>query len=560
MQEMQKEGISITVTPTERHDEINGVKIYNAHLLHEDILTVIKYALVHEPDEDLLAIFVSPTGPRTAVGKYDYHTRSFCISLPQIMEDAVNAISTGEDVGLNISAHIWIGLIYTIFHELHHNVALRLELGTTKPFLGLDDDWFEQEDILAQEYAEEKVEEAVIKCNAEVPKDIMDIPWMGERIMDYLTSSITDDPDFVRTVKDRLDNGVVFENKDDIFDSLVDYFKAATDTPEKYEEENAGAATEMVPETPNLFDKKILPGEQLKLLPDNLDGSVSVPLSEGETADIQHLTEEMISQKGEQPMTNDVHDHLPEEATMDPETCGTASELPDEPVQSWAGAMAGKNNAPAAVSTSDPFAANFPGSAASADAAGGGGDFPGGRNAEQFYTETAQETANAQNVKVEAQYKREDGSVGRSTHYPAADATAAAFNVLMGLYQRLHQHMFTNDVYQPLMLTDAEKELGLVIGYNTWNGSQVICVDAKQTGVIAGLKYKNGTLPAYDIIINWGGHAKRIKLIAQNPNTASASAARTRAGSKITQILEVTDPSGKGEYRSVIENGVYKRY
>lgn len=588
--QVEKEGITMTVTPTERHDVINGVHVFNAHLLHEDILTVIKYALVHAPDENLQAIFVNTTGPRSAVGKYDYHTRSFCISLPQIMEDAIDTISVEKDMGMSISGLIWFGLVYTIFHELHHNVALHLELGTTKAFTDLDEDWFEQEESDAIDYAEEMVEEAIIRCNAEVPKDILDIPWIGERVMDFLVKSL-DDPEFVRSVKERLDKGIVFEGKGDIYDSMVEYFKANTKHPEKYETENKGAAIEMVAENPNLFDKKILPGEQRELFQNNLGGGVSEQLSEGETEDITRLTKEMISQKGEKPMFDDVHDHLPPEATMTPEACGTASE--DDPFGATTPADVAyqviekdiksgyhgiPGSSPEAVAefksrteplpgvsnevtdlvqrqmpSKDPFAANF-----TPPATTGGGDFPDGRKVKETLHWVS--AANAFNTTVHAQYKKTDGTVGKSTHTPTPEAVEAAKQIMMGLYSRLHQHMFTNDVYQPLMLTDAEKTLGLVIGYNTWNGSQVICVDAKQTGAIAGLKYKNGTLPAYDLIINWGGQAKRIKLIAQNPNTASASAARARAGSKITQILEVVDNNGKGEYRSFIENGVYTRY
>jgi hypothetical protein len=519
MQEMEK---------IEGRVMIDNVVIFGANLIHPKMLEVIQYALKKSPEHNLQAIFVSTTGPRDGIGQNLYHAKSFVISLPQIMEDAINVIGSDDDIGLSISAHVWIGQIYTIFHEIHHNVAMKMELGRGKDFLDLGEEWFSAEEVVATEYAQECIEEAVINCNADVP-DIINIPWIGERIMDYLVSEIKDDPDFVKSIKERLDKNIVFESKNDIFDSLVEYFKAASEYPEKYEKENEGAATEMVAENPNLFDQKILPGEQRSLFPDNLGGGVSTPNTDEKGGEVGTQATETTNKKGEEPMHDDVHDYLPDEATMDPEECGSVR--------------------------NDPFSPNF-----TPPANTNGGDFPGGRNAEQFYTETAQETANALNTTVEAHFKRDDGSVGKSVHTPTPEANAAAKQVVMGLYQRLHSHMFTGDVYAPMALTDAEKALGLVVGHNTWDGTKIICVDTTKAGAITGLKFKNGTLPAYDVIINWGGKAKRIKLIAQNPNKASQMAARARAGSKITQILEVIGTNGQGEFRAFIENGVYNKY
>lgn len=512
---------------------INDVCIFGADLLHPKMVEVIEYALRKEPENNLQAIFISALGPRTRVGQYHHFSRSFVLSLPQIMEDAVHAMGTEEDVGLSVSAQIWIGLIYTIFHEVHHNVALATELGKDGSYLELDEEWHKAEEDLAQEYAEEKVEEAIIECNADVPKDILDIPWIGERVMDFLVSETKEDPEWVRAVKDRLDNGIVFENKDDIFDSLVEYFRAATQTPEKYEKENKGAAVEMVSETHNLFDKKILPGEQRELFPKNLGESVSPPAG-GEGTTMPHMkfngygqvdpnnpnmwvqdgqidTPANSSQKGEGPMHDDVHDHLPEEATMAPEECGSVRNDPFAP--SYEPANPVQDEPSVAKRAADPFAANFPHLAAKAEAA------------------ATQSTAPVQ---------------------------TATWEILYGLYMRLYQQMFTGDVFTPVMLTETEKAIGLVVGCNTWNGQQTICADVTKTGAITGLKYKNGTLPCYDLIINWNGQARRMKLLAQNPDKASVPAARARAGAKIAWLIEAL-PNGQSEYRGCIENGVYSR-
>jgi len=581
MQEMEK---------TAERAMINDVCVFGANLLHPKMLEIIKYALVSEPDEDLQAIFMSTTGPRTNVGQYSHHTRSLVISLPQILEDAVNVMGTDDEVGLSISAHIWFGIIYSLFHELHHNVALAIELrGGNKNYLDLDDDWHEAEEELAREYAEEKVEEAIIRCKAEVPEDIMDIPWIGERAMDYLVKELKDDPDWVRTIKDRLDNGIVFENKDGAYDSLVEYFKANTEHPEKYETENKGAATEMVAELPNLFDKKILPGEQRELFPDNLGGSVSPPISEEETKAIAEMTAEVLN-KGKEPMHDDVHDHLPPEATMAPEECGSvrgdpfapefdppqatneeglfdwgcwgkfpagvtppgwdeAQERLDKMEKAKAAAQTAAAEQPA--QTNDPFTVQYTPQVQEEVKT-----FPGGRNAEQFYTETGQDTADEKMVKVEVGYKKEDGSAGYKTLYPSAEAIATARHILVGMYMRLYQQMFTGDVLTPVMLTDAEKTLGLVIGCSIWDGTKSIYVDVSKTGTVAGLKYKNGTLPAYDLILNWGGRARRVKMIAQNPEKQSTYGARARAGEKIAWLIEVL-PGGNGDFMAKIENGVY---
>jgi hypothetical protein len=136
--------------------------------------------------------------------------------------------------------------------------------------------------------------------------------------------------------------------------------------------------------------------------------------------------------------------------------------------------------------------------------------------------------------------------------------TTGALEILRGLYMRMYNQMFTGGILQELPLTDAEKELGLVVGcvVSSPSGSGWITGDVKLSGYIKGCLYKNGNLPAYDLWINWGGVARHIKMIAQNTEKNSSYAEQARNGAKIVWILDA-EKSGNDAFMAKIIGGEY---
>lgn len=476
---------------------IEGVEIFGADLLHPKMLEVIEYALKKEKAHNLQAIFVSATGPDHRLGEYCRHTRSFVISLKKVLAEGIDTCSGEKASGLSLIAACWINMVYVIWHELHHNVALAMDWDATVA----DED---TEEELAHEFAGEMLEPTIMELKADVPA-VGDLPWLGDMILGYLVEELKDgDHEWVKMQKGYLDGGIVFESKEDIYDSMVDYFLASSDHPEQWGREAAAAEIQMVQEqVPNLFDKKILPGQQGELFKGQ--GTVQADntvIAQGVQGGGENTAE-----------VNDVHDYLPEEATA------TAEDARGQGV--------------AEHSSMDPFAPNF-----TPDAG------------------MAQPDAGMTQV----------GIVYNQTMQPQPpDTVAADVVVLRGLYVKLAGNIFAacgfvaggfnnpSGIFTPVTLTEAEKIM--VIGSKTLLKEGYGIADAKQHGAVAGCLYKNGTLPAYELLINWNGAARKMRLIAQNAQKQSEPAARARGGAQICWVIDV---DGQNPFVAKIEGGQYE--
>ena len=511
--------------------------VFNRHLVHPKMLGIFEHMLGMEKDNNLLAIFISETGPMDRYAEFCKHTKSMVISLPYIMERTLKTVDE-KDVGLSITAGIWINMLHVFLHELHHNVAFAVDWTATEANL-------EGEEEDAQEYADIMLEEAIAKFGAEVPP-LAEIPWFNTHVMEFLIDEIREgEKDWAGKHKRMIDENLIFDNGEAKYTSIREYFKDSTERPDLYQEHVEVVPLEMnvVDEkeekkevNTNLFDRMLLPGGQMSLFS-------AEPVEEPASEAIIDVTPTPV-----------------ETPTKEESMTAEDLEMLDMTEQLGADAEGGE-----VVGDINPFT---------------GGTFPGGRNAEQYYTETAQETANALNTPVEAHFKKADGSVGHSTHYPTSGQgskqvinpfggeakpvmtetptptrvpdTTGKLEMLRGIYMRLYEHMFavcgfsqgaflepTNIVKTGVLLTEDERKSGLIVGSLTLNpAGQAIWEDVARIGGIRGRLFKNGALPGFDLIINWNGKTRKIRLLAQNPNKPSEWGMRARAGEKIAWLID----------------------
>lgn len=476
---------------------VGNVCVFGADLVHPDVLGVLNWALERVEHKLNAVFFTEIRNGEKELGLYNAHSRSMVIKLPVILEQVLTS-SSDEDLGWGLNAHLWVQTLYCIFHELHHHLAVEADM-KENDLKYFTEEWWAKEEEAAADWAWLKTEEVTIKMGLEPPK-IDELYWVGDGAMTFLIDN--GDPEWARRVKDRLDKGLVFESKGDCFDSLVSYFRTTTEHPELYEKENEGAACEIgvEQEVPNLYDQKILPGQQGELFGRKSE-SVSTPKCERAEEPTS-----VTSTQGGQNMayTGDgIHDHLPPEAYGDYDKGGDAA--------------------------NDPFAPNY-----------------------------GVQTSNPTPTPTPA---------ANTTPTPAPkvpQVSTGLRDIILNLYSRLDRHIFSNaSIYDLVPLTNAEKELGVVVGcvtrqINEKGESYEIVGDVAKTGGVYGYITSKAKVKMYDLKLNWDGRAMRIRLIQQNPNKEGSKAAvRARNGEQITWVMEV-HPDGKGTFRGVFENGTYR--
>jgi hypothetical protein len=478
---------------------IGDVIVFGADKVHSKIIEVFEWALNSTLDHDIQAIFISDKGPRDAVGIYNIHTRSLVISLPQILENCLNIILPDEDNGFALSSNLWVNIIWTFFHEFHHNAATKIKL-VGRDVLDIPDEWWKDEEAIASSYAWEKTEEAIIKLEANAPP-IDEIPWLGSRAMQYLVECTKTDPDWVRAIKDRLDFGVAWEGKSIKFKSLVEYFLYSTHTPSKYEKENPGAEMAMVvgEEQPGLFDQRILPGQQAELFGEK-PGNVSSPTYE-RPAEPVVTNPQPVAKGGNDVYSGDgIHDHLPPEAYG----CDAGDDYDD-----GLGYYEDHGNSLPDETEGNPY------------------DAP------------AVETP------------------ARTFQKPIETGVR---DIMLAFWNRLYDSLFAgHDVATTIVqLTEVEKALNMIIGTCIPRGKGEYDVDdVFKIGGIRGYYTPKAKVPMYDILIKWNGVNRRFKLIAQNPKKENSKmAVRASNGEKIAWLIE--DVNGETKWWKVCENGTWR--
>lgn len=513
---------------------IDNVLIFNHHLVHPVMLEAFEFMLKTERNHNLSAIFISPDKLTDRLGEYNEVTRSFIISLPKILEHTLE--TEGEKQGLSLVTGVWTNMIHVFLHELRHNVCLAINTITSaNPDTPDYQDELEQD---ADEYATILLEQLAAGKKIEMPP-LADIPWFNTQVMQVLVDEIAaGEKEWAGAHKKLIDQELVFSDGKDFYTSIYDYFWATTEQPELY---GSGVALQMVEEEvtvpTNVFDQELLPGEQMSMFKNNSatlaeleanpDGSVTtITDPAGDHAQGMRergATEEDI-QRGMRnaaamPMSvpEGVDQDMLEMMDVESEDVGDANYgdvvVEDEPVQA-APVSAAPMPAPAA-----PAPVATPAAPAVAPA-----------------------TSNAALAMCHAVYTRLANHMfaacGHLTDGTFANPAAIAIN--------------------PMPLSGEEIGSGLFATSYTINMVEMNAVwdDVSKCGGIRGRTFKNGSLPGYDLVINWFGKECRVRLVAQNSTKTSAVAAKARAGAKIVWLINQDDTTGN-PFIGSWENGVY---
>jgi len=361
-----------------------------------------------------------------------------------------------------------------------------------------DEKWEESEEELAHEYATEMIEKTIINCKAEVPA-LEDFPFFREAIPDIL--EMEENQEWKQLHKKRLEDGIVYEDENDIFDSIIDYFISTSEN----DYENRGAPVEIeekeekeeepvkIPTVQkNLFDTMILAGDARKGLVENTEPT----------------KEESASVQG-----NDGDDDVPWYTNDD-------------------------NNNQQTGGVMNPFE-------------------------DGFVTKIQPTVKNTNQAKTQA--------CAMQASIPVPEASEVGkLDMLRNIYTRLAEHAhqvcgfsngtFTNPagVMTPLELTEEEKASNLILGSKTTLADGSIGYADAKNGKIYGLLFCQGTLPAYDLLVNWAGTARKVRIVMQNAQKNSEYALRARSGERIAWVIDADEEDKSQAFKAKIINGRYE--
>lgn len=485
---------------------IDSVVIFNCDLVHPAMLDVFEYMLKVEHNHNLQAIFISAGGPLgDRLGVYNNFSRSFILSLPKILGYTIE--TEAQKQGMSLTAGVWTNMIHVFLHELHHNVAKATETEVDE-----SSDYLECLEQDAKEYATITLEKLAADGRIEMP-GLAEIPWFNTHVMQLLIDEISNgEKEWAGVHKQLIDKELVFEKGNDSYTSIREYFKDTTEMAELYSDKMTGVPLQMseanqAGSPSNVFDQEALPGEQMDMFKQNFPSFAEV----AENAGLKPISEGV----------NETVAAAPKEGNL------TAEELAmiDSVDQTYEG---------------EPVDDDFP------------------------YEEPETVTP--------APAPAAPAPVATPVPNAPAHITNTAMAMCMNVYARLVNHMFTTCGYvsnglfvgapqaaiTPMTLSGEEIASGLFASSYTidLNTMSPAWDDCGKTGGIRRRTFKNGTLPGYDIKINWFGTIRKVRLLAQNSNKGTPPAIRAQNGAKIAWLIDQDAPSGQGFIGSW-ENGVW---
>lgn len=200
-----------------------NVVLFNSHLVHPTLMDIIEMALDEEKDHSLKAIFFSEKkSVKDDYGWYIPEMDVIVMNLPNCLEKTIKAMQENE-TGLSIAAAIWVNMIWTFFHELHHAIAWTIDAETCEA----EREGQEEE---AEAYAEEMLNIVADGEKVEGPA-LEELPWFKEHAVKALAVT---DRKFMEKQAEMMEKGLIFNHAGVEHTSMKEYFKDAS-----------GAVTEM---------------------------------------------------------------------------------------------------------------------------------------------------------------------------------------------------------------------------------------------------------------------------------------------------------------------------
>ena len=195
---------------------IQGVFVFNCHLVHPTFLDIIELALDNENEHELQAIFFSER--KSAVEDYGWYVPELdavVMNLPNTLAKTIKGLQENQ-TGLSLAGGLWMNMIWTFFHELHHAVAWAVDAEACEA----NRDGQEDE---AQAYAEEMLGIVAGDGMADAPA-LEDMPWFSE----YGPAAMRCvDPAFQAKQAEMVEKGLLFDHSGAQMTSMKDYFKEA---------------------------------------------------------------------------------------------------------------------------------------------------------------------------------------------------------------------------------------------------------------------------------------------------------------------------------------------
>lgn len=489
---------------------LNETFIFNHQFLHPRMLDIFTKVLKFERNSDLNAIVICETGPGDRYGEYFKHEKIMAIYLDYTLTETFKAIEN-KNPEFGISPAIWLNLIFTFCHELHHNIAF-----VTDPEMAKITDT-EILDKQADEWALHMLEEIQRTMDAESPA-IGQLPWFGTRIMQHMIEKIQAGNQIWIDQKEMADAGLIFNKRDDKYTSLREYYK---DSSSRQIWENEGAELELKATVPELGgDKEPEPIDAFDQATQKAEAEMARPVTEQYEL-LNSLNREKIQEIAAEVDPNfplNAHPTGPAGAPIDPE------DLADMDMIEQLNEPTGEADEP-----EDPFA--------------GTGSYVRNDHVGDFVATGTTKSTPAQ---------LPPGLFGIKTITEAARA----------MWMTLYNHMFsvcgwqggkfTNPraVYPAAPISKDPITAGMVVKSYTVNENNqpawIPCING-----VHGRTFVEGTIPGYDVELTCGGQQVNIRLIVQNPAKTSQYAQRARQGDRIAWVI-----NGK-DFVGLIDNGVY---
>lgn len=487
---------------------LDNTFLFNYQLLHPKMLDIFTKILKFEQNNDLNAIVICPTGPGDRYGEYFKHERIMTIYLDYTLTETFAAIETKRPE-FGISPAIWINLIFTFCHELHHNVAFSTDWEVAN---GIDEEILDKQ---ADEWAMHMLEEVQRTMDAEPPA-IAQLPWFGTRIMQHMIERIQGGAanNVWLKQKEMSDAGLIFNKGDDKYTSLREYYKDSS-TREIWE--NEGAELELKTTT-DIFDQATIAAETVMAKPVTEQMALIKTLQTGEaivdqTSPIQ--TNETDFKAGQE-MVNKLNTafgvELDPEDLAEMDMVGQLSEPTTEEDEAFNQIMTARPTGPTGVPDTFP---NIPRKSNIVN------------QLLQEEPKTINEAARAMWMTLYNHMFTKCGWQNGTFTNPRGAYLAAPISKDPITTNMVHKSYTINEQNQPI-----------------W----VPCING-----VHGRTFVKGTIPGYDLELNCNEQKTNIRLIVQNPAKTSQYAQRARQGDRIAWIINQTS----NEYVGLIDNGIY---
>ena len=238
-------------------ENVLGVTVFGAEMLHPKILVVIEAILEKEKANELKAIhFSDGNHPEGKYGTYLPDMQSMVIYLPKCLEGAVETLVQQPEIGMSVLGMFWLNITHVTAHELFHDIAY-----ATAP----DKNDLPDHEEEAHQFGDEIMSELAKTVDFD-PPPAEEIPWFHKMIMEIMVEKVNQGNEaWVKAQQEMMEKGLIFKSENAEATSMKTYFeltaKVKWDTPT-----NNYDGLEVVPDVPDAKPTEITNAEDAEAL------------------------------------------------------------------------------------------------------------------------------------------------------------------------------------------------------------------------------------------------------------------------------------------------------